>query len=231
MTKYGAAPEMIAPMPNLDLREVMYYLYLPVFMADKPRADRETLLLPPNVECCRHLIDKATIVEKMRGRTFRYIYLSARKGWATPDNPLNRPGWHCDGFGTDDMNYVWWKGPGTRFALGDFGEISDDHTLSQEQFEATIALHGHNQPWQDPAFPIRVSTPPEGHIYRIDPFVVHATPLIETPCWRQYVKVSFSNHRYNLENNSHNYLFDYDWALTPREDVRNDTHKAQRDYA
>ncbi len=221
---YGRAPELIASMPDLDLREVMYYLYLPVFMVGAMRRDGQTLMLPPNVECLRPLIDRATVCEMRAKRTFRYIYLSARKGWATPDNPLNRPGWHCDGFGTDDMNYVWWKGPGTRFAPGMFGDVPTDPVESLKYFsELADYEHAYRR--------INVSTPPEGHIYRIDPFVVHATPLIETPCWRQYVKVSFSNHRYNLENNSHNYLFDYDWPLTPREDVRNDTHKAQRDYA
>lgn len=47
---------------------------------------------------------------------------------------------------------------------------------------------------------------------------------------RQYVKISLSDHRYNLENNSHNYLFDYDWPMFGREATRNDPQQAQRDY-
>lgn len=222
---YGRAPELIAHMPDLDLREVMYYLYLPVFMNEPQRAGRY-LRLPPNVECLRELIAVCADAEDVRNNRYKYVYLSARKGWATPDNPLNRPGWHCDGFGTDDINYVWWKGPGTRFAIGDFGEISSDHEVSLKQFQHAIkraTFYGSPRIW--------IERPAEGGLYRLDPYVVHATPLIDKPCWRQFVKVSFSNHRYNLENNSHNYLFDYDWPLTPREDVRNDTHKAQRDYA
>lgn len=78
----------------------------------------------------------------------------------------------------------------------------------------------------------RVYSPPEATLYAIDPGVVHATPLIEGPgCMRQYVKVSLSNERYNLENNSHNYLFDYDWPLHNREMLRNDPHRAQADSA
>jgi hypothetical protein len=47
---------------------------------------------------------------------------------------------------------------------------------------------------------------------------------------RQYVKVSMSNHQYNLENNSHNYLFEYEWQLFSREAVRNDPAATQKDW-
>jgi hypothetical protein len=198
---------------GFDLPEVMYYLYLPVWMGP---ADREDVRLPPNVECCRELIRWAGSYGEYRRQ---YIYLSARKGWATPDNPLNRPGWHCDGFGTDDLNFVWWTGPGTRFAIQDFHDISEDDTKSLAQFEVQV---------QDD----RVASFPQKVLYAIDPFVVHATPLIDPPgCMRQYVKVSLSNHQYNLENNSHNHLFDYQWKLSSRDLIRNSPHRAQKDFS
>jgi hypothetical protein len=200
---------------NFELPEVMYYLYLPVVMDDSP------VKLPPNVEICRDLINQAIIFgERHRpGRSYRYAYLSARKGWASPDNPLNRPGWHCDGFGSNDMNFVWWAGPGTRFTYQRLTDISDDHLISMRQFEEQIR----------PEF---VYTPTEKNLYGISPLCVHATPLIAAPgCMRQYVKVSLSNERYNLENNSHNYLFDYDWPLHSREETRNDPAATGRDYA
>lgn len=218
---YGQPPVRLGHHGDIDLKEVMYYLYLPIMMyGEGPPHMR----LPDNVRCIAPLVlAAATRVSELRPPEinkppFKYVYLSARKGWATADNPLNRPGWHCDGFGTDDLNYVWWKGPGTRFAVQKFGDISDNHQVSLFQFENRAvekdALH-----------------PPEGFLYEINPYCVHATPIIEIPCWRQYVKISFSNHRYNLENNSHNYLFDYEWPLHSREMTRNDTDKAQRDYA
>lgn len=210
MAKVGDAPVSIGHF-DITLSEVMYYLYLPVVMREMPGG---AIQLPPNVECCRPLIRQAILSTK---RSYHYAYLSARKGWATPDNPLNRPGWHCDGFGTDDMNFVWWRGPGTRFITGDF-EVPDDHLESLRRFE-TIAAGS----WA-------TFSPPEATLYALTPAVIHATPLIGAPgCMRQYVKISLSNHRYNLENNSHNYLFDYDWPLHSREVIRNDTHKAQAD--
>lgn len=216
---FGDAPVALGRFP-FDLREVMYYLYLPVVLHD----DLE-IRLPPNVEVCRPMIQYCMadalglFGRRKKQHSFRYVYLSARKGWATPDNPLNRPGWHSDGFGTDDLNYLWWTGPGTRFAIQRFENISDDHLVSLQQFEAQV---------RDECV---LSDFREKQCYAVHPGVVHATPLIEAPgCMRQYVKVSLSNRRYNLENNSHNYLFDYDWPLHPRAEMRNDTQKAQLDY-
>lgn len=202
MKPYGKPPKPVGTF-NIDLREVMHYLYLPV------RMPGTLTRLPPNVEVCRQMILAAI---STAGEQYDYCYLSARKGWASPDNPLNRPGWHCDGFGTDDLNFIWWSGPGTRFALHPFHDISDDHVVSLHQFEEQVDLS-------------RVMTPIQHELYRIDPYVVHATPLIEVGCMRQFVKISLSNHRYNLENNSHNYLFNYDWPMQPREMIRNDPHK------
>jgi hypothetical protein len=209
-------PVQVSRFPLTDLQEVMYYLYLPVIM--EGTAGLYDLRVPDNVQCCLGMIQSAIEDSKDLGRIYRYVYLSARKGWATADNPLNRPGWHCDGFGTDDLNYVWWKGEGTRFTNQRLEGISTDHNESLKQFDAMIDYRG-------------VYTPPQGHLYRLEPDVVHATPIIEKPGWRQFVKVSLSNHKYNLENNSHNYLFDYDWPLEARADTRNDTDKAQRDYS
>lgn len=198
---------------TISLWEVMYYLYLPVRMD----SSRE-LRLPMNVRQVLSLVYTADKAVRDLQRTYAYTYLSARKGFATPDNPLNRPGWHCDGFGTDDLNFIWWKGPGTRFAVQHFQDISDDHNRSLMQFGAQVN-------------PASVWSPPQEHLYMIDPSVVHATPIIEAPgCMREYVKISYSNEKYNLENNSHNYLFDYAWELHSRESIRNDPHNAQRDY-
>lgn len=213
----GAPPRYITT-SNFDLAEVMYYLYLPVVMGDSD------LRLPPNVKCCEDIIHAATNAAlyhcNLEGRKpYQYIYLSARKGWASPDNPLNRPGWHCDGYGTDDLNYVWWVGPGTRFAMHPFHDISPDHRRALEQFEEQVQLDHVTDDL------------PQRHLWELTPEVVHATPIVQAPgCMRQFVKISFSDHQYNLENNSHNYLFHYAWPLESRDVARNDTHTAQQDY-
>lgn len=203
----------------------MYYLYLPVAMLQET-VRGPFMRIPPNLMSVAELLYDAVDAEHAAGRMWPYVYISARKGWATPDAPLNRPGWHCDGFGTTDMNYVWWSGPGTRFwsfvraDLAAPPEPGADHIRSLEVFEQLATNH-----------PEAVWTPPERMLYQLDPYVIHATPIIEAPgCMRQFVKISFSREKYNLYGNSHNYLFDYDWPMVDRDTVRNDTTKAGRDY-
>lgn len=209
MTMYGNLPVYLGRY-EFDLPEVMYYLYLPIKTEAGP-----DIRMPENLHCCRGLVDACLVYA---GQHYQYVYISARKGYATPDNPLNRPGWHCDGFGTDDLNFVWWVGPGARFVHQSFQGIVSDHNRSLKQFDEQVQLE-------------RVITYPQYGLYVIDPSVVHATPLIEPPgCMRQYVKVSMSNQRYNLENNSHNYLFNYQWPLHSRDAIRNDPYRAQLDY-
>lgn len=221
--EYGKPPVDCGSFEDINLNEVMYYLYLPVFMAEAYSPDRSTnVRLPKNLEGLRSMIFASVLRESDEGRKWRYIYVSARKGWATPDNPLNRPGWHTDGFGSPDVNYIWWSGPGTRFWLKgnlDSPTISDDHIKSMEEFEELTTR------W--PGF---IKTFPAKRLYQIDRYVIHATPVLTKGCMRQFVKISFSNERYNLYNNSHNYEFDYDWPMVDRDVIRNDPVKAQLDY-
>lgn len=212
MTKvYGKLPEYLGTF-EFQLSEVMYYLYLPVCMDNW-----DDIRLPENVQVCKKVILAAMDYADRQKKHYRYVYLSARKGWATADNPLNRPGWHCDGFGTDDLNFVWWDGAGTRFANQEFEGIVSDHNRSMTQFNEQVKIS-------------KIVTYPQHGLYCIDPSVVHDTPVITQPHMRQYVKVSMSDHPYNLENNSHNYLFDYSWPLHSRDEIRNDPHRSQRDY-
>lgn len=222
MSRYGEAPVVVdvAGVADVRLVEFMHYLYLPVRMADATGKLRRSarVMLPARLEPLRLLVD----IVCDRTPVERYVYVTARRGWATRDNPLNRPGWHCDGFGTDDENYVWWEGDGTRFATGEFPGISTDHERSMQQFEDCI--------WSAPHGVIRLSTPPERGLYYLSPFVVHATPEIEHPHMRSFVKISTSTQRYNLLGNSHNHLFDYDWPMHERDEVRNDPGYPEADW-
>ncbi len=220
---YGKPPADCGAFEHINLNEVMYYLYLPVNIAEQTAGIVDHYRLPPNLRDIEELLFRATKCEARRGRRWDYTYLSARKGWATPDNPLNRPGWHCDGFGSPDMNYVWWSGASTRFWTGDLRneegiDISADHIESMQQFESLAAR-----------YPGNIGTHAAKHLYQLDRYTIHATPELTEGQMRQYVKISFSNERYNLYGNSHNYLFDYDWPMVDRELVRNDTSKAQGD--
>lgn len=212
---YGDPPEVMAVF-DLDFAEYMHFMYLPIRIGSEAPWD---LRVPRRLMFARDLILHATYVEWKRGHAWQYVYLTARRGFATPGNPLNRPGWHADGFGTDDVNYVWTDRYPTQFALQRFTGVSDDHVESLRAFE-------------DQIIPDRIRTYPNRTLLRLDPFVIHAAPEIPPPGGeRLFLKVSFSNDRYDLIGNSHNYLFDYEWPMHSRAEVRNDPARAAGDRA
>ncbi|AXC36304.1 hypothetical protein SEA_FORK_78 [Microbacterium phage Fork] len=212
--KYGNAPELHG-IWDLEFEQYMHYMYLPIAIPDDPQFD---FTLPPELEFARELIEHAWNTEiNEHDNLWTHVYVTARRGFATPGNPLNRPGWHSDGFGTPDINYVWTDRYPTLFAIGDFGEISDDHLESTRQFEERAAG-------------LYQSTHADKTLMRLDPSVIHTAPPIPAPGGeRSFFKVSFSNTRYNLKGNAHNYMLNYDWPMYDRATVRNDPSRAQDD--
>lgn len=216
--KYGNAPELHG-IWDLKFEQYMHYMYLPVAIPD----DRQhRFALPPELEFARELIEHAQYTEITEHDNFwSHVYVTARRGFATPGNPLNRPGWHSDGFGTPDVNYVWTDRYPTHFAVGDFGEISDDHVKSSEQFDVRAEERRNG---------IYLITYKDKTLMRLDPSVIHTAPPIPAPGGeRSFFKVSFSNSRYNLKGNAHNHMLNYDWPMYDRAAVRNDPSRAQDD--
>src|SRR5690242_17006219 len=111
---YGIEPVSLDAYWLGDWTEFMHYQYLPV------RMPGTSLRIPERLAFLRKLLGDVVEDAAAVGKDDPYVYVTVRRGFATPDNPLNRPGWHCDGFGTDDINYVWWDRWGTRFAVQDF---------------------------------------------------------------------------------------------------------------
>mgnify|MGYP000256379685 CR=1 FL=1 len=222
MSEYGQAPLELDLFPLASWDEFMHYQYLPVRIpecsSDEMRLPERLRFLAPVV--ARALRDARTVATHLQDP---YVYVTARRGFATPDNPLNRPGWHCDGFGTDDLNYVWWDTYPTRFWIGNPGiiEVSDDHHRSIDQFEALAVL-----------YPDSIDdTMPGRQLYRLNPFVIHTTPNVPPPgTMRSFLKISVSRHRYNLVGNSRNHLFEYRWPMVDRDVARNDPHSAGADF-
>lgn len=224
--EYGDRPDQIGQFREVELAELQTGLYLPVKMKGDGRVE-----LPYRLRPVRPLVDAVLddIVKLGVDPDDVYVYVCAKHGYATPENPLNRPGWHCDGFGTDDLNYVWWAGAGTRFYVhGGFDQtlIPDNHVSSLERFEelAAAAAASGNRRGSILSLPGRT-------LYRLHPKVIHATPIIEPPGeMRSFVKISVSTERYNLLGNAHNDAFDYEWVMWPRSTIRNDPRRAQADF-
>lgn len=210
--EYGNPPHLMGTF-DLDWHEFMHYMYLPVYIDGVANG----VTIPPRLRFAESLVMLAIREEQRRGNIWDNIYVTARRGFATPGNPLNRPGWHSDGFGTEDINYVWTDRYPTWFAIQEFTDISDDHVLSAQQFEEQVDGY-------------KCKTYPDKTLMRLDPSVIHAAPEIPAPGGvRSFFKVSFSNEKYNLLGNSHNYDIDYDWKMYSRDEVRNDPAHAGKD--
>lgn len=213
ITQYGKPPEFLGRLyPEWD--ELMHYLYLPVKFPE-----HRDFHIPDRLEFAKPFLH--AVVDEIHSYEYlddKYVYVTAHRGWASPGHPLNREGWHCDGFGTTDLNYVWSSRYGTRYAAQDFIGIYPDHAESMRQFKKQVQ-------------PEHVHQMIDYGFYRLDPYVVHNVPEIPEPGgWRSFLKVSVSPERYNLAGNSHNYLFDYEWEMHSREAGRNDPIRV-KDYA
>jgi hypothetical protein len=202
MTKtYGAAP-VDRGYVALEPTEMMFWLYCPI------KLPRSEIVMPPNLR------QFSPIVERVKDHSLliwheRYVYLTAKTLWVTPDNPGNRPGWHSDGFMTDDLNFVWSDRDGTLFWEPPFRiTFTQDHKQSMREM-AEIAEPG----------PHRVY--PDKHLLQLDETVIHRVPDIAAPGMRSFVKVSISRHPYQLKGNSINYLLDYQWEEVERQPSRN----------
>lgn len=139
-----------------------------------------------------------------------YVYLTAKTLWVSGDYIGNRPGWHIDGFGTDDINYVWADRAPTEFIAGEW-HISDDCDISLQEMEE---LGGNNT----------IFTYPDQSLLRLDNTVIHRSPVGFEPGMRTFVKVSLSKNIYNLKGNSVNHLLDLDIRYEERQATRNHPH-------
>lgn len=204
MSNYGQLPRDLG-VHQLTLTEHMSYLYLPVRMANEIDGR-----IPENLRPIQKVLNAITTLYAEKDD---YVYVTAKRGYGVQ----SRPGWHSDGFGTKDTNVIWSRGLPTVFSNVDFPRVPEGHAEAMAYFtkhaEQNIVTHA------------------DMSVLVMDETVVHRAPVeIGDPQPRQFVKISISKQRYNLEGNSHNYLFDYKWKMYDRKAARNMEHYEERDY-
>lgn len=228
---YGEAPVDLGEFhPTPGWEEFMHYLYLPVRIPFEDGPSRTVQQgIPPALAFLASAVeqamyDAATTTDHLDDP---YVYVTARRGFATPGNPLNRPGWHCDDFGGTDLNYIWSDRYPTRFLRSNIGNLAidpDDDERSMKDMAAEAHSAWVEMQMQRAADERRavIEDGPVGHLLRLSPYVIHDTPIIPAPGgMRSFFKISVSTHRYNLLGNSHNHLLAYDWKMYDRAEVRN----------
>ncbi|SCW77220.1 hypothetical protein SAMN02927900_04785 [Rhizobium mongolense subsp. loessense] len=193
---YGAAPNDLG-CHDLDTSEMMFWLYLPIKM---PGWFEPTL--PKQLEKYRSLIEAVqedVILFTDTVWTNSYVYLSVKITHVTPDAPGNRPGWHSDGFLTDDLNYIWAdRNPTEFFISDDTFSLPADHARSLWMFD-----HVAESPRSSSCS--RKTHAKVNHLYRLDQTNIHRVSLNVESGKRAFIKVSISDTPYIQLGNSINH--------------------------
>lgn len=204
--QYGELPKRLAGLFEVDAKEMMFYQYLPIKMIGGVQPVYEDRL-----KCFDELI--GTICCDFIGNfgldnyVDSYIYLTAKYMYQTPGCSYNRPGYHADGFMTNDINYIWSDKNPTIFNKTQF-------TLSMDDSGSLVEM-------EQQALKENEITYPTNSLLRLSQFNIHKVADIETGGMRTFLKVSFSKDKYDLIGNSHNYLIDYNWEMKQRAIERN----------
>lgn len=202
---YGAAPVELGVHP-IACEEMMMYQYLPVKLSGYTEITREPRLAPFDaligVACCDFIG-----VYGLDRFVSSYVYLTAKHLWQGPGGTFNRQGYHCDGFLTDDINYVWYSTSPTIFNLSRFELTLDDEvSMAEMEFQAE---ERHERSYQC------------GTLLRLDQYCVHKVRAPTVAELRTFFKLSISADKYDLAGNAHNHLLEYDWPMRMRKPTRN----------
>jgi hypothetical protein len=203
---YGDLPEDLG-LIDLSPVEMLFWLYCPVM------TPTSLLTLPPNLAHFRPIVE-AVLDREGNDADGCYIYLTAKTLWLAENGAANRPGWHADGFGTDDRNYIWYDRAPTEFFGGTPFELGDDCADAMAEMERRAVSCGER--WH--------LTYPAKHLLRLTPSVVHRVPERFPEGMRTFVKVSVSRDRYNLAGNSVNHALGETWPMLARAAERNHPH-------
>lgn len=201
---YGDAPKNLG-ITKIHPEEYFEYVYMPIKLAGDHEVTVEERLkiFDPLIgqACCDFIGDFG--LDRYVGS---YVYLTARNMYQAPNYTFNRPGWHSDGFMSDDISYIWSSTQPTIFNPGEF-DLTQDDTLSMKEMEEQ-ADESKNYSF------------PDFSLLRMDQFSIHrvGTPLEGV---RAFFKLVVSKDKFDLVGNAHNYLLEYDWVMRPRKATRN----------
>lgn len=203
--KYGDLPFSLG-IYEVECPEMMFYQYLPIKMKG-----RTEITFEDRLNCFQKIIGNALcdFVGNYGLSRFveSYVYLTAKRMYAAPGCTINRPGWHSDGFMTDDINYIWCDRFPTIFNSTNFN-LSQDDQLSLFEMD-TQAKPDNNVIYR------------ENELLRLDQYNIHKVDDQHTGGMRTFVKISISRDKYDLAGNSHNYKIDYNWDMRNRSEQRN----------
>jgi hypothetical protein len=201
--KYGTLPTKVAHVP-MDVKELMFWLYCPIKVPGLANA-----ILPETLRVFQPMVDVVAETEDRWAGS--YAYLTAKRLWCEPGCMGQRPGWHSDGFLTDDVNYVWYDAvPTVFFYDGNLYAFTADHAVSLYEMEHVCSSN-----------PIAHMALLSQNVFRLDERVLHRPATEFQPCFRTFAKISISSERYAHEGNAINHHLGDLWPKHPRGAGRN----------
>lgn len=202
------SPPIDLGLVDLNPTEMMFWMYCPI------KIPYGQIYLPENLEQFKPLVSKVIDSEYVGSS---YIYITAKTLWVSGEYIGNRPGWHIDGFGTEDLNFIWYDRAPTEFLLGNF-ELPEDCDESMEEMNR---LHESMMDYDVDKCPIRVKEYPNKTLLKLDQRVIHRCPVYFEPGMRTFIKISVSKDPYDLVGNSINPHFGEIFDKKPRRENRN----------
>jgi hypothetical protein len=203
--KYGELPKVIKQL-DIHSDEMFFYQYLLIKLSGEyspvvePRLNFAAPLI--GTVCCDYIAEYG-----LNAFMDCYVYITAKRLFQKEECPFNRPGYHSDGFMTNDINYIWYDSSPTVFNSSDFS-ISQDDSLSLSEMEQQ-------------ALPVNEVTYPINTILRLNQYCIHKTAEYVKPGIRTFIKISISPDKYDLKGNSINPLLNYNWEMRERQVERN----------
>lgn len=187
MKLYGCAPRVVSHV-DVDNKETGMCLYMPISLKGHVQ--------PKVPSHFRHWLPLVRAVYHDMGAsdwTQNNIYLTVKSMFVSGGSTGQRPGWHSDGFMTNDINYLWYDSQPTQFYSGGQGiSLPQDHHESLRVMEE-VCEERYTQ------------TYPDKTLLRLDELVIHRPAPIMQPCFRNFVKISVSKEVYAREGNTRNY--------------------------
>jgi hypothetical protein len=216
--RYGNLPEDLG-LIDISPVEMLFHMYMPISL---PGDDRMYLPEHLKIFCPLIMAARSDCPDRFRDE---YVYLTAKTLWVSGDYIGNRPGWHSDGFGTDDLNYIWSDRAPTDFLHSDEGFEFDGFNC--DHFYTMCGIMEEDTWRRDFGRSWSIKQYPDKHLLKLDPSMIHRSPVDFAEGMRSFAKVSISKDIYNLEGNASNYLLDTNWKMKPRAIERN--HPSKRD--
>lgn len=207
----GKMPANLGSLSLPAWREFCFVQDLPILT---PESGSLWLRVPSHVQA---LVPMAMMVRNHLLQVFgerwlkqRYMYLTAKHTHVCYGQHQTREGWHTDGFGTDDLAFLWCDSTPTLVLDKPMIVSTDDReALAQMQAEGKRCLYG--QAYNGPRYITQLDT---NRLYMLDDQVIHSPAPAERDGFRRFAKISVSKYPYDLEGNAVNDMLPTNWSPT-----------------